>query len=306
MKLYYFRFPHGISNFGDNLNPWIWERLLPGMFDQDQTITFVGIGSLLNEYIPKAQKTVVFGSGVGYGKGLPKIDESWKIYCVRGKLSAKALGVASELAVTDSAVLIRRLYQHNSSKVSQFAFMPHIDHAIIGDTTWKFICEQARIAYIDPRWPIEQVLSAISQTEVLLAEAMHGAIIADALRVPWIPVLTSSKILPFKWHDWCSSIDVEYQPNYVMPSKQLYPPGSRFRLALSYSINSFKQAPQRFLKAFWEDDVKKMAIQLADIVKTSKPILSNESRIEQLTVKLEERLEQFKKDVASGYFYHSD
>ncbi|GAX34438.1 polysaccharide pyruvyl transferase family protein [Nodularia sp. NIES-3585] len=306
MKLYYFRFPNGISNFGDNLNPWIWDRLLPGMFDEDKKTTFVGIGSLLNEYIPKAQKTVVFGSGVGYGKGLPNIDQSWKIYCVRGKLSAKALGVSSELAVTDSAVLIRRLYQQASNKVNQFAYMPHIDHAIRGDSSWKLICEQAGIAYIDPRWPIEQVLSAMSQTEVLLAEAMHGAIIADALRVPWIPVLTSARMLPFKWQDWCSSIDIEYKPQYVMPDSKLYPPGPRMRSSWRYSINCVKQAPQRFFKAVWEGETKKMAMQLADIAKTSKPILSSESRIEQLTVELEERLEQFKQDVASGYFHHSD
>ncbi|WP_414543336.1 polysaccharide pyruvyl transferase family protein [Nostoc sp. CCY0012] len=305
MKLYYFRFPNEISNFGDNLNPWIWEQLLPGVFDLDKNTTFVGIGSLLNEYVPKAQKTAVFGSGVGYGKGLPKIDESWKIYCVRGKLSAKALGIKSESAVTDSAVLIRRLYKQASNKVNQFAYMPHIDHAIRGDSAWKLICEQARIAYIDPRWPIEQVLSAISQTEILLAEAMHGAIVADALRVPWIPILTSARMFPFKWQDWCSSIDIEYQPHYVMPDTKLYPPGPGVRSSLRYSIKCVQQAPQRFLKALGKGDAKKMAIQLADIAKTSKPILSSESRIEQLTVELEERLEQFKKDVASGYFHHS-
>ncbi|MBE9051485.1 polysaccharide pyruvyl transferase family protein [Nostocales cyanobacterium LEGE 11386] len=306
MKLFYFRFPKGISNFGDNLNPWIWDQLLPGVFDEDKTTIFVGIGSLLNEYVPKAQKTAVFGSGVGYGKRLPAIDESWKIYCVRGQLSAKALGVASEFAVTDSAVLIRRLYKQVSSKVNQFAYMPHIDHAIRGDSTWKLICEQAGIAYIDPRWPIEQVLSAISQTEVLLAEAMHGAIVADALRVPWIPVFSSTRMLPFKWQDWCSTIDIEYQPQYVMPDSKLYPPGPGVRSSLRHSINCAKQAPQRFFQAFWEGESNKMAIQLADIAKTSKPMLSSESRIEQLTVNLEEKLEQFKKDVASGYFYHSD
>lgn len=300
MKLFYFRFPNGISNFGDDLNPWIWERLLPGMFDQDKTTIFVGIGSLLNNYIPKSYKTVVFGSGVGYGQSLPKVDDSWKIYCLRGPLSAKALGVGSELAVTDSALLVRRLYKQATSKVNRFAYMPHIDHAIRGDTFWKLICEEAEITYIDPRWQIEQVLSAISQTEVLLAEAMHGAIIADALRVPWVPISTSTRILPFKWQDWCSSIDLKYQPKYLIPWKKLYPPGPGVRSTLRHSMNCVKQSPQQYLKAFCEGKFKKMSVQLADIAKTAKPILSDESRIEQLTVELEERLEQFKKDMISG------
>ena len=190
MKLFYFSFPNGMSNFGDDLNPWLWEKLLPGVFDQDNKSIFVGISTLLNDYVPKANKTAVFASGVGYSKGLPAINESWKIYCVRGPLSAKKLGIDPQLAVTDGAVLIRKVYEPSTIKKTKFAYMPHITHIIHGGNAWKDICEEAGISYIDPRWETEEVLSAICQTEVLLTEAMHGAIIADALRVPWIPVLT--------------------------------------------------------------------------------------------------------------------
>ncbi|MGD1914332.1 MAG: hypothetical protein ACFB2X_26895 [Rivularia sp. (in: cyanobacteria)] len=65
------------------------------------------------------------GSGVGYGgRGLPTIDESWKIYCVRGPLSAKKLGIAPELAVSDGAALIRRMYKLSTHKRTKFAYMP--------------------------------------------------------------------------------------------------------------------------------------------------------------------------------------
>ncbi|MCA1993624.1 MAG: polysaccharide pyruvyl transferase family protein [Coleofasciculus sp. S288] len=302
MKLYYYQFRDKVSNFGDDLNPWLWEQLLPGVFDEDTTTLFVGIGTLLNEYVPKVPKTVVFGSGFGYGKGVPKIHDSWKIYCVRGPLTAKALGIATELAVTDAALLVRRVYQPTATKVNRFAYIPHVTNAIRGDITWRLICEQAGIAYIDPRWSIEHVLSAISETEVVLAEAMHGAIVADALRVPWIPICTESTVLPFKWQDWCLSIGVEYQPKYVMPFRGLYPPGPGVRSSLRHWLNWVKQNPSQIVPKIGEDESKQVAIQLARIAKTSQPMLSNQNRIEQLTVELEERLQQFRKDTANGYF----
>ena len=66
--------------------------------------------------------------------------------------------------------------------------MPHIHNATAAAESWQRICQQANIRYIDPRWPIEEVLQAIGSSKLLLAEAMHGAITADALRIPWIPV----------------------------------------------------------------------------------------------------------------------
>ncbi|GEA25926.1 exopolysaccharide glucosyl ketal-pyruvate-transferase [Microcystis aeruginosa NIES-4325] len=213
MKLRYYKLPKGERNFGDELNPWLWEKLIPGILDEDASVAFVGIGSLINNGLPQktryARKIVIFGTGVGYGKGVPKIDESYTIYCVRGLLSAQALGISEKLAITDGAVLIRQVFSNQSPKKYRFSYMPHYELAGKG---WETVCQKLGFGYIDPRWSVEQVLSSISETEILLAEAMHGAIIADALRVPWLPITTNSSILAFKWQDWCSSIGVEYQP----------------------------------------------------------------------------------------------
>lgn len=302
MKLFYYQRSDEITNFGDRLNPWLWQQLLPGVFDEDETTAFVGIGTLLNnllpQRLPKARKIAVFSSGFGYATGSTVIDDAWKIYCLRGPLSAQKLGVPAKLAVVDGAILVRRLCGPKD-KAYRFAYMPHIHHALYGEAVWDLICEQIGFKYIAPYWPIEQVLSAISQTEILLAEAMHGAIVADALRIPWIPIRTSARVLTFKWQDWCSSVDVQYQPRYVTPLFSSYPRIARV-LAARHWLNWLKQDKLRSLVHIGGDEQKLMATQLAWIAKNARPNLSDDHRIEQLTIELEARLNNFRTDVATG------
>ncbi len=288
MKLRYYKLPKGERNFGDELNPWLWEKLIPGILDEDASVAFVGIGSLINNGLPQktryARKIVIFGTGVGYGKGVPKIDGSYTIYCVRGLLSAQALGISEKLAITDGAVLIRQVFSNQSPKKYRFSYMPHYELAGKG---WETVCQKLGFGYIDPRWSVEQVLSSISETEILLAEAMHGAIIADALRVPWLPITTNSSILAFKWQDWCSSIGVEYQP---IRMKRLHHPKESLDIL----------TPFRTIRDWNRQKEAAQALKQAALSRS--PVLSKDSRIEMLTNQLEEKLQDFKKDVANGLF----
>lgn len=215
MKLYYHQFRNGIRNFGDDLNPWLWPQLLPGIFDDDDHSIFVGIGTILNDItLPKTTYKVVFGSGVGYGQ-LPAIHSShWSIYCVRGPLTAQALGLSPDLALTDPAVLVRLIGLPIENKIYQLSFMPHV--LSVYDWDLKSLCEEIGFHFIDPRSDIETVLHDIQSSKLILCEALHGAIVADALRIPWIPV-KAYNILEFKWQDWCQSIGLNYKPACFPP-----------------------------------------------------------------------------------------
>lgn len=93
--------------------------------------------------------------------------------------------------------------------------MPHWTSEFLFD--WEKLCADIGINYISPALDVKQVIKQISETETLITEAMHGAIVADALRVPWIPVRAYNFINRFKWSDWCASIIVKYSPNPMLP-----------------------------------------------------------------------------------------
>lgn len=218
MKLFYHKDP--VGNFGDDLNPWLWPRLLPGLLDDDESSLFVGIGTILDERIPHAPVKVVFGTGVGYGR-LPAVDERWRICCVRGPLTARALGLPSEVAITDPAVLVKTVLPDTTDvpKQHRVSFMPHHRTKIRANEEsidLQAACASSNIYYIDPAAGVEEVLRGIASSEMLIAEAMHGAIVADALRIPWVPVKIYDHIRDLKWRDWCSSLDLAYGPTVYL------------------------------------------------------------------------------------------
>ncbi|MGK7893028.1 MAG: polysaccharide pyruvyl transferase family protein, partial [Xenococcus sp. (in: cyanobacteria)] len=168
MKLHYFKPSKGNGNFGDNINPWLWEKLIPDFLDEDKTVAFIGIGTLINDSLPlstpMAKKRIIFSTGVGYGKlSTINIDSSYHIYCVRGPLSAFKLGLSVDYGVTDGAILVKNVFDYKLKKNHKYSYMPHHNSV---NKNWKIICQQLNISYIDPSLPVEEVLSEIAQTEI--------------------------------------------------------------------------------------------------------------------------------------------
>ena len=226
MKLYYYHDANG--NFGDDLNPWLWSRLIPDLLDESCEVLFVGIGTLLDRRIPIGPRKIVFGSGAGYGPA-PLIDQSWNFYSVRGPLSASRLGLPEALAITDPAVLVRDFLAGAGADRHRVSFMPHHVSRLLLETqgySMQAILETDGLKYIDPCREVDAVLLDIAASDLLITEAMHGAIVADALRVPWIPVQLLDHILDFKWQDWCSSLGLAYRPIRWLESAQPESPWS--------------------------------------------------------------------------------
>lgn len=212
MKLYYFKTESG--NFGDDLNLWLWPKLLPStFFDNDASDLFVGIGTLLNHRIPTAQRTIVFGAGHGYGTK-PAFNSSWDILCVRGPKTAVELGLESACAITDPAILIYDFTRNAILPVAgRIGLLMHCDSAAYGE--WDHLAKEAGMHFIDARWSVDRVILELGSCEHVVTEAMHGAIFADAMRIPWTPIVAYPHISHFKWLDWTESMELEYEPNGI-------------------------------------------------------------------------------------------
>jgi succinoglycan biosynthesis protein ExoV len=219
MKLTYFS--GAAPNFGDALNPYLWPKLLPqGFLDRDESELFLGIGSILWEHHPKASRKVVMGSGYGGYAAAPDIhDGTWEIGFVRGPRTAEKLGIAPEKAICDSAVLLRAIKLPPAAPDVGVGFMPHYHSLSRAD--WGEVCRLAGVRMIDPRHDVETVIAQIRGASMLITEAMHGAIVADALRTPWLAVSPVHPENRSKWLDWSDSLGLELKPRPLRPASLL-------------------------------------------------------------------------------------
>jgi succinoglycan biosynthesis protein ExoV len=280
MKLLYWP---GIRNFGDMLNVSIWKHFLGELLDHKEDEVFIGIGSILNtrwNFEPYRRKYVL-GAGAGYGPA-PKIDASWTIYCVRGPRTAQRLGVNPALGIVDPGILVRLLElepEHGAKR--KYAFMPHWSHNY---DAWHCVCRDIGIDFINPQGPVDQVINDIRRTEILITEAMHGAIVADALGRAWIPVRvferSTEHISEFKWFDWCESVKLEYRP-IQLPRLFELPPDSDF--FLYQHTRARRWLARRALRA---------------VTEKGKPVLSSRILLQERQDALLQRIEGFRQDMS--------
>jgi succinoglycan biosynthesis protein ExoV len=222
MEYLYYRSEKG--NFGDDLNPWLWPQLFKSTQADTEKTYFLGIGSILypeNKILKTVleDKKVVFGTGVrpSTNHNTLTIDNTWDIKFLRGPLSAMSLKNKYDF-VADAAYAIRHIdnferfigipKKHNISVMPYFKSVEYFD--------WEQLCKNLGYNYISPfsENGVEETLFNIASSKYIITEAMHGAILADALRVPWHRYLLTTHhtegamISEFKWMDWLYSLNL--------------------------------------------------------------------------------------------------
>ncbi|QDY71736.1 polysaccharide pyruvyl transferase family protein (plasmid) [Qingshengfaniella alkalisoli] len=196
----------------------MWHHLLPAdFFDEDTSTLFIGIGSVIQHNYPRDALKLVVGSGFGGYTRLPDMsDKMWDFRFVRGPRTAEALGLDPQLAITDAAVLLRATPLPVADDNIGVAFIPHYESIERGN--WREACKLAGIHFIDPTEPTDRVISQLRGANLVITEAMHGAIVSDAVRTPWIGVKTMHHVHRFKWFDWVESLSIPYDPKPLFPS----------------------------------------------------------------------------------------
>lgn len=206
-------FFEGINNIGDELNRYIWPQLFE---PQEDDISLMAIGTLLDRKFSAQLNTsrhiLVFGTGAGYGTP-PAPDERWHFYGVRGLKTCQAMGLDHRLAATDAAYTMATL-DWSAIKLQapkDVVVIPH--HASLNYIDWETICSQAGLKYLPPTTSPVEFFSALANARLVIAEAMHGAILADIMRIPWISFEYGQQFLGSKWQDWLGMFDMTVVPN---------------------------------------------------------------------------------------------
>jgi succinoglycan biosynthesis protein ExoV len=208
MRLIYFK---SKPNVGDALNPWLWSRLVPELLDDDPDHILLGIGTILVKgYVDKPKKVTVFGSGARSRRSLPDFSTAeWDMRFVRGPKTAKLTGAPF---ISDPAILLPRLLPAEPSGQG-LGFVPHF---MTRPEVIAEVAERLGARVIHPELDVEDFVRELTKCEKVICEAMHGAIIADAYRIPWAGLRLDVAFRAgagnvFKWKDWCQSIGAPYR-----------------------------------------------------------------------------------------------
>ncbi|WP_294606488.1 polysaccharide pyruvyl transferase family protein [uncultured Roseovarius sp.] len=207
MQQVYHVSPYG--NFGDDLNAWFWDEVLPGWRDWEDSVTLVGIGTILNAGLLPTGKLLVIGSGVGYGR-IPDVSNSndWDIRAVRGPRTTRVLGLGKAKSFSDPAIVLPCLEMfHDIEKTDEILFVPHVGSDQSFD--WDTICGRLGLSYQSPSAPPEVVIKRLASAHAVIAESMHAAIISDAFGTPWTAVQINKSFNRFKWFDWSESLKMK-------------------------------------------------------------------------------------------------
>lgn len=215
MELFHYEAKSG--NFGDDLNLWFWDEVLAGWRDILPDHVLIGVGTLINDKLPAGRPKLIMGSGVGYGHRpvTPELIAESRIVALRGPASARFLGLPETTGVVDPAVLIADLARFSGIKTTGRAiFIPHVSSLHRFD--WDRLCARAGIDFVSPAGETDAVIRRIAAAPLVIAESMHGAILADAFRTPWHAVSVSPDFNDFKWGDWAESLGIDLKVHSTM------------------------------------------------------------------------------------------
>jgi succinoglycan biosynthesis protein ExoV len=290
MKLTYYA--GNPPNFGDEVNATMWDHLLPaGFLDDHDDELFLGIGSILWDYHPRDPRKIVAGSGFGGYTPPPDLkDGKWEILWVRGPYTAKALGIDPALAIADAAVLLRATPLPAPAAGIDVAFMPHVDSLTRG--AWADVCAAAGMTFLDPRAPVDELLAKIRGARLVITEAMHGAIISDALRTPWIAAQPFFHVHHAKWGDWASSLDIPLNSVALSPSslREAWMAKTKLRAEGRKSQMMFDNL---MVRQFDQIMIRRAAARLLHVAKTVPPQLSTDAAISRATERALDILDRF-------------
>lgn len=249
IKLFWYKLDKGYGNFGDEINPYLLQKLTNkevewtspyygSLLDSAKSIIFmlfVERKSFLKVRKSTAwnrlfnlQIILAIGSMIRYadvnvkvwGAGIITKDENIpkaKFLAVRGKYTQKRLhelGYQVPDTVGDPAILLPLVFSKENIKKFKVGIIPHHFH-------YDFFKEKFsnnEISVIDLLLPVEKIISSILECEITLCTSLHGIIVSHTYGIPSIWIFSVGNVKKrsgddIKFADYFSSVHLkEYLP----------------------------------------------------------------------------------------------
>ena len=223
-------------NFGDALNPLLFERVLGIRIKPEnfKNAEMTGVGSLLqkctvSKYAIHSQINFFFKPQLrvmssGFIQAPPEnhiLARKLDVKALRGhesrRIIEKLTGSACDAAVGDGGMLYPLLLDKIPSKQYSVGIIPHYrDRELSSIKELSASLKNATVIDVLDE-PLE-VLKKIASCSCILSSSLHGLIVSDAMGIPNRHVLFSSNITGngFKFRDYYSV----FTPEHTLPSLQ--------------------------------------------------------------------------------------
>jgi len=159
-------------------------------------VTFI-TGSLLDQYWRNQfnKPILVWGTG-STGQNFPNMNPKDEILAVRGPLTRKWLNLPENTPLGDPALFLPRVLQPkkiNLGPIKVFNY-PNNHHGL-----------SMRVN----KWHWQGIVQTIASAEIILANTLHAAILAQAYNVPWaVYQFNDQNPFPQRWYDWFAYINL--------------------------------------------------------------------------------------------------
>lgn len=193
-------------NFGDDLSPWLFEKLIGMEIQQNigKIASYIAVGSIIKRV---RNQSIVWGTG-SFGNEKPYMfNRNAEYLAVRGPLTRSRLidrDIECPRIYGDPALLTPMVYYPAIEKKYEIGLVLRWS-----ETEWlgKSVGPGVKLIDLGTR-NVEDVLDQILSCKYIITSSLHGLIIADAYGIPnaWLSS-NSPAGFEFKFYDYFLSVD---------------------------------------------------------------------------------------------------
>ena len=213
----------GVSNFGDELNPYLISKLTNKKIEKVNCIPIlysnvkilVSIGSIISK---ASSKTIVWGSGIIDSKHNINNSDFRAVRGPRTQTRLKELGYNVPESIGDPALLLPIIYNKEIDVKYEYGIIPHYTDFHL----FKNLNFPDNVLLIDITNDVERFVNDIRSCKRTVSTSLHGIIVSNTYNIEsaWISVSDNIYGDNIKYQDYFESVKLfDLKPEYIKPSE---------------------------------------------------------------------------------------